>query len=119
MPKINLKTLLKSNHETIEKKMSGLYANNKIIYNDDGINVTIEFDNNKLILKRENNDYELILDFTLNKSSYLLKEYNKMINFDIVTKKIINEEKYLYINYDLLNGDDVDSYEFIVEYEVI
>lgn len=120
MSKINVKTSLKNNITTILNNAIGIYTNNKIMYNEDKINVIISFKNNEIIIIRKNHQYELTLNFTTNKCNYLLKDYNKEINLTIKTKKITNLDNYLYIEYDLFDNDVLlDSFEFVLEYEVI
>ena len=91
--KIKGKTNLKTNDKIIinNKEFNGLKNNNTITFYDDGIKVNIIL-GEEVILKRSNDDYEIILTFNKKNSGegkYLSKKDNLFLPLHIITDKII------------------------------
>lgn len=117
--KIKGKTNLKTNDKIVinNKEFNGLKNNNTITFYDDGIKVNIIL-GEEVILKRSNNDYEIILTFNEKNSGegkYLSKKDNLFLPLYIITDKIIVGNNLLIINYRL----NEEIYEFKLEFEVI
>ena len=117
--KIKGKTNLKTNDKIIinNKEFNGLKNNNTITFYDDGIKVNINL-GEEVILKRSNDDYEIILTFNEKNSGegkYLSKKDNLFLPLHIITDKIIVGNNLLIINYRL----NEEIYEFKLEFEVI
>ena len=117
--KIKGKTNLKTNDKIIinNKEFNGLKNNNTITFYEDGIKVNIIL-GEEVILKRSNDDYEIILTFNEKNSGegkYLSKKDNLFLPLYIITDKIIVGNNLLIINYRL--NDEI--YEFKLEFEVI
>lgn len=117
--KIKGKTNLKTNDKIVinNKEFNGLKNNNTITFYDDGIKVNIIL-GEEVILKRSNNDYEIILTFNEKNSregKYLSKKDNLFLPLYIITDKIIVGNNLLIINYRL----NEEIYEFKLEFEVI
>lgn len=106
MAKRKIKISLKNNDEVIESELSALIIDNKIKYIDNDILVNIDINNDYIIMKRENNEYQLILVFK-NKmkttGSYLLKENNVQFELDILTNDLIIEKEFISIIYEINN----------------
>ena len=104
MGKIKLKEILKSNNENIDIDIIGILNKNKIIYKENDIRVTIVVLNNKILMNRLHNNYEIDFIFEEGKTTsatYKLKEYNKEFKLTIKTTKLVIEEKQISINYRL------------------
>lgn len=117
--KIKGKTNLKTSNEVVinNKEFNGLKNDNTITFYDDGIKVNITL-GDKIVLKRSNDDYEIILIFNEKNSGegkYLSKKDNLFLPLYIITDKIIVGNNLLIINYRL--NDEI--YEFKLEFEVI
>ena len=106
MAKRKIKISLKNNEEVIESELSALIIDNKIKYIDNDILVNIDINNDYIIMKRENNEYQLILEFKNKKKttgSYLLKENNVQFELDILTNDLIIEKEFISIIYEINN----------------
>lgn len=106
MAKRKIKISLKNNEEVIESELSALIIDNKIKYIDNDILVNIDINNDYIIMKRENNEYQLILEFRNKKKttgSYLLKENNIQFELDILTNDLIIEKEFISIIYEINN----------------
>lgn len=117
--KIKGKTNLKTGNEVVinNKEFNGLKNDNTITFYDDGIKVNIIL-GDEVILKRSNDDYEIMLTFNEKNSmegKYLSKKDNLFLPLYIITDKIIVGNNLLIINYHL--NDEI--YEFKLEFEVI
>ena len=104
MGKINLKAILLSEEENLNIETSGIKTNNKIIYKENDINVTILVYDNKIEMNRSCKEYEINLNFEKNKdtiSTYKVFGGSKV--FELKTKKkklkIVNNK--IEINYEL------------------
>lgn len=116
MGKINLKAKLISDEEKIDIEITGIRNQNKIVYKENDLTVTILIFDNKIEMTRVCNDYKINLNFEKNKktiSNYQLFGGNKVFDLETHTKKLnINNNK-IEINY-ILEGND---FKYILEME--
>lgn len=104
MGKVRLKEIFKSDEENIDLDIIGIINKNRIIYKENDIKVTIVVLNNKILMNRLHNNYEIDFIFENGKKTnaiYKLKEYNKEFKLDIITTKLNVSKKEIYINYNL------------------
>lgn len=107
MSKVKINYILKSDRiRTVETE--GILNKNHLVFKDDDIMFNIDLDN--LILNRENEEYNLTLDFKNNKGSLKVKKLG-LVDIKLITKKIDN----LNIKY-ILNDEE---FELKINYEVI
>ena len=96
MGKIDIK--IKVNNYKINTK--GIKQKNIITCIDNNDNQTkIKIDTENLILKRENNDIIINIDFKNKNIEYYLKEHNKKVNTPIKVNKIRKQPQKIKINY--------------------
>ena len=104
MGKINLKASLLSDEENLVIETSGIKTNNKIVYKENDITVTILIFDNKIEMNRTCNDYKINLNFEKDKktiSTYQVFGGIKTFELETNTKKFkINKDK-IEINYEL------------------
>lgn len=115
MSKIKIKTTI--NNEKFLFK--GIKNQNKIIYKDNDVLVTIDI-SNTIVLTRENLDFKLQLTFDQNKEtigSYLLKMCNNYLELKVKTKKLVIESKFIEIIYIINNSDEIKNFK--LEFEEI
>lgn len=115
MSKIRIKATI--NNEKFLFK--GIKKQNKLIYKDNDILVTIDIAN-VVTLRRENFDFKLNLIFDKNKNTngiYLLKSANSYLDLLIETKKLIVLEDFIEIIYNINNNKE--NIEFKLEFEEI
>src|SRR5574344_2406693 len=117
MSKIKLKLSLKTSNNSYNKEINGIFNDNRIVYNDDGIKTTISLDN--LSIERENVDYKLELIFSEKPvGKYLLKKFNKIIDLDLKPQEFkINDNK-ITIKY-YINFEEYELFEYKIEYNII
>lgn len=119
MSKINIDLKLTSSNEVINKKISGIFNNNRIIYIDDNIKTTIILDE-ILTLKRESKEYIINLIFDNNKSSeYILVDHNIKIPLNLKIVEIIRKNNYLKLKYQLDVQEENSIYELELNYKKI
>lgn len=89
---------------------------NTISYKEEDMNVKIEIFENKIILTRKNEDYDLCMEFVENKSKrceYIVKSIGLNVDIDIFTKILEIEENRIYINYELFNENkSIGTFEY-------
>lgn len=118
MSKISIKSVLKSSNDTHIFKGKGLKKDNKIIYNDDGIQMVITLDD--IVWLERKKDYHIKLGFKTNTKTlgtYIIHGYSFKIETE--TKKLNIEENRIKVNYSV-NIDNVfiDNFELNVEYSI-
>lgn len=104
MSKINLKAKLISEEENLDIKVSGIKIDNKIVYKENNITVTILILNNKIEMTRTCNEYKINLIFEKDKktiSTYQVFGMPKKFELQTITKKLIINEREIKIDYDL------------------
>ena len=107
MGKIYLKAHLLSDEENLNIEVYGIKTNNKIIYKENDITVTILIFDNKIEMNRSCNDYKINLNFEKNKktiSTYQVFSGTKIFDLETITKKLKIEDKVIEINY-ILEGN--------------
>lgn len=74
MGKINLKAKLISEEENLKIEVSGIKTNNKIVYKENDITVTILIFDNKIEMNRTCNEYKI--NFIFEKEKNTMSKYN-------------------------------------------
>ena len=123
MSKIKINSTLKTTNEVIKKEFMGILIEDKIIYNDDAVNVTFSFKNNELIMKRSSKEYSIEFKFSKNNTTkcvYNVKSENIIVYLDIKTKRLIIEDNRVIVDYELYQQNElVESVVFEIIYEVV
>jgi|GEM_PF-4451860 len=119
MEKINICAKISST--SLEKQIintCGIKDNNIIKYNEIEKEICIKILKEKIVLTRESEKEKIRLEFTKkNKSnSYIkLKDMDKRVLLDIITKEILINKNQLNINYII----DNEEYEYDISWEVL
>ena len=116
MGKVNLKARLKSVDEDLIIETNGIKTNNKIVYKENNITVTILLLKNKIEMNRSCNEYKINLVFEKNKNT--LSRYNvfgmpKEFLLETKTNKLEITDNNIRLNYNL-EGNDF-TYQLEVE----
>lgn len=104
MGKINLRTVLVSDDENLDLKLTGIKTKNKIIYKENNITVTILCLNNRIEMNRCCSEYKINLIFEKGKktiSTYSVFGAPKIFELETITKKLELDEKEIKIEYEL------------------
>ena len=107
MGKIYLKAHLLSDEENLNIETSGIKTNNKIVYKENDITVTILIFDNRIEMNRVCNDYKINLIFEKNKettSTYQIFGGSKVFELETIIKKFKVDDKFIEINY-VLEGN--------------
>jgi len=115
MSKIKIETTITNlnTKEIVKKNYDAIMTNNSIKYKDDGVIIVNIFDD-KIILKRNSSNREMILEFVENKKT--ISKYNVLnhtIDLNVFTKKINKKEKYLEIDYSI--EDESINYKLVIK----
>ncbi len=116
MAKKEIEIVLKTPDELIKNDTLAIINENVIKYRDNDVSVVIKQDGNRIIMTRENNEYQLKLEFQENKKTlgnYLLKDNNIMLELEILTKNLKIDKKTIYIMYQL--HDEIREYRVSVK----
>lgn len=120
MAKISCVINLKEDDKIVidKKEVIGIKNDNKITFKDDDIIVTIIVNNNRIMMKRVNKEYELNLEFeerinTVGK--YFLNNDNLWLPIEVFTDKILVSEKSVEVDYYI----DKINFNFKISFEVI
>lgn len=116
MSKIKIKATINDEYFYCE----GIKNKNNIIYKDNNVSVKIIFSDIIKII-RENSEYKIELNFNKNektKVNYLLKEYNKSLELNLVTKNININNNYIEILYEIVDNNE-GNINFKLEFEEI
>ena len=116
MGKINLKASLISDEENLSIETTGIKTDNKIIYKENNITVTILIFDNKIEMNRTCNEYKINLIFEKGKET--ISKYNvfgmpKEFLLETKTKKLEITNTFIKIDYNL-EGNNF-SYELVLE----
>ena len=108
MGKINLKANLISSDENLNIETTGIKTDNKIVYKENNITVTILIFNNKIEMNRTCNEYKVNLLFEKGKNT--ISKYNvfgmpKEFLLETKTKKLEITDTYIKIKYNLEGND--------------
>lgn len=104
MGKINLKASLISSDENLEIETSGIKTNQKLVYKENNITVTIIILNNKIEMNRTCNEYRINLIFEKNKktmSTYNVFGAPKVFELETFTRVLEIKENEIKIEYEL------------------
>lgn len=124
MSKINGCINLQKDGEIIYSNfpIKGIKTNDKIVYKENDINVTILLDNNKIEMKRRTGDYIIELMFLDGKATsgnYHLIEYKNSINLNIETLSSSNQDNKIILDYNLSMVEEfIGHFTFSLEFEV-
>ena len=126
MSKILVNTILKTddcNHPIINNNINGIYHDNKIIYNDGNIKVTLLIQNNKIEMKRETREYKINMLFDTKSETngeYDILDLNMSMNIYVTTENLEIKDNIIIIMYSLkINDEFIGNYDFKLEYEVL
>ena len=102
--------------------VKGILNDNKLVYKEEDISVTILLKDNKIEMKRKSHDYCIELSFCEHKPSlgmYYLKEYNQNLELQIETLSLLHNEQRIDIEYILsMEKETVGHFIFSLELEV-
>lgn len=120
MAKINCVINLKEDDKIVidKKQILGIKNKNKVTFKDENIIVTIIVDNNKIMMKRANKEYELNFEFEEGISTtgkYFLNNDNLWLPIEVFTDKILVSEKSIEVDYYI----DKINFNFKISFEVI
>ena len=107
MGKLVIKASLISEEENLSIKSKGIKTNNKIVYKENDITVTILMLDNKIEMNRLCNEYNINLIFEKNKktmSTYKVFGGSKEFILETDTKKLNIDKNKIYIEY-ILEGN--------------
>ena len=120
MSKININSKIKSSDGThIIKDKHAILKDGSIYYKYDNVNNVITIKDNKVSIKRENDEYNMILIFDNDKSiasEYAFKDINISMKVKTKTHKLQIDDNNLLIEYTVYIND-VKSDDFIYELE--
>ena len=120
MGKINLKASLISDEENLNVEVSGIKNNNKIIYKENNVTVTILILNNKIEMNRSCNEYKINLVFEELKktiSTYQVFGMSKTFDLETKTNMLIIEDNKIELNYNLEGNNFKYSLVWEVKHE--
>ena len=102
MGKIKLKMSIISDFDNLEIETTGIISKNKIIYKENDVVVTILMDDNKIEMNRSTKDYSIELIFIkISKSISRYKLFNKYINLETFTNKLVKSSNKIKLDYTL------------------
>lgn len=113
MKKIKIYSVLSNsdNETTSVEALADYDKKEKIIkYVEEDLKVEIKIQNDKVLMNRKNDEYNLNLTFELNEKIKCKYEVNSIgLNLDIIvyTKKLEIEENRIYINYEMYNDNKI------------
>ena len=115
--------LLKNEEKVYDNYLvKGIKNQNKIVYLENDITVTLFCYDNKIEMKRETDEYLINFSFEKgisNQATYLLKDCQKTLPLEITTENIIYKENIIMIDYLLfLENEKFDHFVFTLELEV-
>lgn len=116
MGKINLSMKLISDEENLNIGVFGIKNNNKIIYKENDITVTILIFNNRIEMNRTCNEYKINLVFEKDKktiSTYQVFGMPKTFDLETKTKKYKLEDNKINIDYEL----EGNKFKYLLEWE--
>lgn len=117
MSNIKVKSIIKNIDENVEQfvNTNGKFIDNKIIYKDNDIDVTILINHNTIEIERSSTEYKINMYFNSDKAymTVLLKENNLVFSSDIELKSLNIYNNKIEIDYNL-----ECEYLFTLEYNV-
>lgn len=122
VPKIRVKSKLVGNDTTHKIDQIGMIHENKIIYYENDVKVTIILSENVITLLRETNEYQLMLLFEEGKTLMgynQMKEFPMRLSAKVKTNLLKQTDTSIEIKYHLTLGtEEVGDFTFFLEYEV-
>jgi len=103
MSKVNITSILKNKNtkEIIKNNIKGIVNDNIINYIDNNTKVNIKI-SDSIIMTRKEEDSEIIFEFKeLENTKCIYKIYNKILELNIYTNKIVKRDNYLEIDYNI------------------
>jgi len=124
MAKIHISSILNSSENgTTSYDGDGILKDHKIIFYEDTIKVSIEYNDNALKLERSNDDYSIILSFQnslTNDGMYDIKCDSMQIPIKVTTNLLDVKDGFIHVEYSLLlGGVNQGNFVYDVKYEVI
>lgn len=116
MAKKDLEIVLITSEDTIKNNISGIVLGNTIKYNDDGVIVVLDINDNNICMRRTTDEYQLVLYFSKNqhkKGSYTLKENNMKLDISIYTKELIIDNNSIKIVYTF--NDEIKEFSLLIK----
>ncbi len=104
MAKKKIEIILKSSENVLNKNMVAIITDDTIKFSDSGIKVVLKICDTQVTMVRENDEYQLCLNFRKNKKTkgtYLLKEYKTTFSLDILTQSLEVKDSSVVIRYQL------------------
>lgn len=108
MAKYEIEIALESEGEMLKNTTTAIITNNTIKYSDNGVLTVIKYNNNEVVMSRENDEYKIILNFkekSDTNGTYIFKENNINYTLNIYTKDLKYSDNDIKIEY-VLNEDD-------------
>ena len=119
MEKIKIYSLLSNSdneNTTIEALADFDKEKNIIRYKEEDLQVTIQILDNKVLIERKNEEYDLNLFFSQNEKvtcKYQVDFIGLNLEIDVYTKILEIEENRIYINYELFNDNkSIGTFEY-------
>lgn len=119
MGKIKIYSILSNSdneNTTIEALADFDKSKNVIKYSEEDLKVTIKILDNKILMERKNEEYDLNLEFSLNEKvrcKYQVNFIGLNLEIDVYTKILEIEENRVYINYELFNDNKlIGTFEY-------
>lgn len=119
MKKVKIYSVLSNNDNettTVEALADYDEKENVIKYQEEDLKVEIKISNDKVVMNRKNDEYNLSLIFELNekiKCKYLVNSIGLTVDITAYTKKLEIEENRIYINYELFNDNKtIGNFEY-------
>ncbi len=113
-----IKGRIKINNQNI-MFFKGIMNKNHITYKENDILVTIDIYENKIVMKREKDDYNAILSLIQNKvtkNKYNIKNIG-IVFINIKTLKLIIDNNFISIEYLIIDSNETFNYQ--IEYELL
>ena len=116
MGKINLKASIISEEETLNIETTGIKTNNKIVYKENNVTVTVLIFNNKIEINRTCNEYKISLNFEKDKktiSKYQVFDGEKIFDLETFTKILDICDNKIKLEYEL----EGNTFKYTLEME--
>lgn len=94
----------------------GIKKDNTITYLSNDTKYKLTYEKNKVIMIRDNQEFThnfIFINNIKNKSTYYIKEYSTNIEMEVLTTKLISNNKKIEINYKVLENDN--NYKYMIE----
>ncbi len=122
MPKINIKSLLKTKEEETFFETKGIFEEDRIKYKEKDCFVKIDFQKEEIKMERKKEDSFLVLNFSLTKETDGIYQIHDLANFslNIKTKELLIQNQKIHVRYLLyLQEVFLGEFDFQIEFEVL